>query len=164
MKTLVYILAAAALCAFGSPAHAQDYSLGDLTIDNPWAKPSLKGVPNGAAYMTITNSGEMDDTLLAATAEVSNAVELHTMSMTDGVMRMRQLEGGVPLPAGETVKLEPGGLHVMLIGLKQPLTEGQTLPLTLTFEEAGTLEVELAIEEREAGAGHSHGTDHQHGN
>lgn len=86
------------------------------------------------------------------------------MSMTDGVMRMRQLEGGVPLPAGETVKLEPGGLHVMLIGLKQPLTEGQTLPLTLTFEEAGTLEVELAIEEREAGAGHSHGTDHQHGN
>jgi copper(I)-binding protein len=162
MKTLVHILAAAALCVFGSTADAHDYSVGDLKIEHPWAKPSLKGVPNGVAYMTITNTGEADDTLLAADADFSNAVELHTMSMTDGVMRMRQLEAGVPLPSGETVKLEPGGLHVMLIGLKQPLTEGQTLPLTLTFEEAGTLEVELAIEEREAGAGH--GADHQHGN
>jgi len=162
MKTLVHILAAAALTAFGSPAHAQDFSVGDIKIENPWAKPSLKGVPNGAAYMTITNNGETDDTLLAAAADVSSAVELHTMSMTDGVMRMRQLEGGVPLPAGETVKLEPGGLHVMFIGLKQTLTAGESVPVTLTFEQAGTLEIEVNIEDQ-AGMSDDHGAKDQHG-
>jgi len=162
MKTLVHILAAAALTAFGSPAHAQDFSIGDIKIEIPWAKPSLKGVPNGAAYMTITNRGETDDTLLAAAADVSSAVELHTMSMTDGVMRMRQLEGGVPLPAGETVKLEPGGLHVMFIGLKQTLTAGESVPVTLTFEQAGTLEIEVNIEDQ-AGMSDDHGAKDQHG-
>jgi len=162
MKTLVHILAAAALTAFGSPADAHDYSVGDLKIEHPWAKPSLKGVPNGAGYMTITNRGETDDTLLAAAADVSSAVELHTMSMTDGVMRMRQLEGGVPLPAGETVKLEPGGLHVMFIGLKQTLTAGESVPVTLTFEQAGTLEIEVNIEDQ-AGMSDDHGAKDQHG-
>ncbi len=164
MKMLTHIAAIVALCAFGTTTFAHDYRVGDLQISHPWAKPSLKGVPNSAAYMTITNTGDTDDALVAATADFSGAVELHTMSMTDGVMRMRQLDGGVPLPAGETVKLEPGGLHVMLIGLKRPLTEGESVPLTLTFEGAGTLEVELAIEERQAGQAHEHGDGHQHGN
>jgi len=163
MKTLVHILAAAALTAFGSPAHAQNFSVGDIQIENPWAKPSLKGVPNGAAYMTITNRGETDETLLAAAADVSSAVELHTMSMTDGVMRMRQLQGGVALPAGQTVKLEPGGMHVMFIGLKQTLTAGESVPVTLTFEQAGTLEIEVNIKDQAAGMRGDHDSKHQHG-
>jgi hypothetical protein len=117
--------------------------------------------------MTITNTGQTDDTLVAATTDVSEAVELHTMSMTDGVMRMRQLEGGVPLPAGETVKLEPGGLHVMLIGLNDRLEKGETFAMTLTFENAGQLEVEATVGESRGSEGHEHsdmnGHEHDHG-
>ena len=167
MKTLVYTLALAALTMLGTAASAHDYSFGDLQITHPWAKSSLKGVPNSAAYMTITNTGETDDTLVAATTNVSEAVELHTMSMEDGVMRMRQLEGGVPLPAGETVKLEPGGLHVMLIGLNDRLAKGETFAMTLTFENAGQLEVEAIVRDSRGSEGHEHndmhGHEHDHG-
>ncbi len=167
MKTLVYTLALAAMALLGTAANAHDYTAGDLKITHPWAKSSLKGVPNSAAYMTITNTGETDDTLVAAATDVSEAVELHTMSMEDGVMRMRRLEGGVPLPAGETVKLEPGGLHVMLIGLNDRLEKGETFAMTLTFENAGQLEVEAIVADSRGSEGHEHsdmnGHEHDHG-
>jgi len=167
MKTLVYILALAVLSAFGTAASADDYTAGDLRIANPWAKASLKGVPNSAAYLTITNTGATADTLVAASTGVSNAVELHTMSMEDGVMRMRRLEGGVPLPAGETVKLEPGGKHIMLIGLKDRLEDGETVSMTLTFENAGQLDVQASVQARQNTGDHDHGAmdgaGHEHG-
>lgn len=149
MKTLVHILAACALCAFGAAAQAHDYSFGDLRLTHPWAKASLKGVPNSAAYMTITNNGETDDTLVAASADVSEAVELHTMTMKDGVMRMRRLEDGVPLPAGQTVVLAPGGKHIMLIGLKDQLKAGSSFEMTLTFENAGEQQIDVTVRDRQ---------------
>ncbi len=166
MKTLIHTLAVLAVGMFAAAANAHDYSFGDLRITHPWAKSSLKGVPNSAAYMTITNTGETDDTLVAAATDVSEAVELHTMTMEDGVMRMRRLENGVPAPAGETVGLEPGGKHIMLIGLKNRLEAEETFAMTLTFERAGEHRIEVVVRDRkpDAGESHNHGAHHQHGN
>jgi len=149
MKIILRIIAPLALCAFAATAHAHGYSVGDLQITHPWAKASLKGVPNSAGYMTITNNGDTDDTLIAASADVSAAVELHTMTMKDGVMRMRQLEGGVPLPAGETVVLAPGGKHIMLIGLKDRLEAGGSFDMTLNFENAGEQVIDVMIRDKQ---------------
>jgi len=130
-------------------AHAHDYEIGDLRIVHPWAKASLKGAPNSAAYMAITNTGETSDRLIAASAPVSKAAELHAMSMTNGVMRMRRLEGGVPLPAGETIALKPGGKHIMLIGLKDQLEPGSSFSVTLNFENAGEHRIEVMVNDSE---------------
>lgn len=148
MKTLVHILAVLALSAIASAANANDYTLGELRITQPWAKASLKGVPNSAAYLTITNAGDTDDTLVAASTGVSRAVEIHTMTMKDGVMRMRRLEGGVTLPAGQTIALKPGGKHIMLIGLKDRLEAGASFELTLTFEKAGEKRIDVMVGEQ----------------
>jgi len=148
MRRFIGLLAGLVLAfACAAAVHAHDYTVGDLQIMHPWAKPSLKGAPNGAAYMAISNTGESGDVLLSVSSGVAEAVELHTMEMTDGVMRMRPIEGGIKVPAGETVALEPGGLHVMLIGLKRALKDGDTMELELTFAQAGDITVEAAIEQ-----------------
>lgn len=137
MKPLGGLLAALVLGATAAaPLHAHEYKIGELQIIHPWAKPSLKGVPNGAAYMAISNSGDEEDVLVSVSSSVAENVELHTMEMTGGVMRMRPIEGGITLPAHDTVLLEPGGKHIMLIGLKEPLAPGSRFDLTLTFEKA----------------------------
>lgn len=126
-------------------AQAHDYEVGELTITHPWSRATAASAANGVAYMAITNNGSSDDVLIAAEAPVSSRTELHTHEMTDGVMRMRPVEGGITIPAGETIYLEPSGLHVMLMGLDDRLVEGELFPLTLTFQNAGTIEVEAAI-------------------
>lgn len=103
------------------------------------------GGGTGAAFFTITNNGEADDRLVAATSDVADAVEIHEMAMKDGTMTMSPLMEGLPIPAGETVVLEPGGYHIMFIGLTRDLTAGETLQLTLTFEAAGEIELTVPI-------------------
>ena len=109
------------------------------------------GTPNlSGAFLTIENAGA-DDRLVSASAEVSKVVELHSMSMEGDVMRMRQLDS-IALPAGKAVALKPGALHIMLIGLKAPLKEGDKFPLKLKFEKAGEVTVQVNVEA--AGASH----------
>ena len=139
-----------------APALAHDYVIGDLTIDHPWARPTVTARQPGAAYFTIRNDGDTDARLIEARpigfAEVA---ELHTHINDDGVMRMRALADGIVIPAGETVSLEPGGLHVMLFGLEAPLTEGSPQSLTLVFEGLGEIDVILAVHHNtEAGQAH----------
>lgn len=136
-------------------AIAHDYKVGAISIDHPWARASMGMAKAGAAYMVLTNNGSAPDRLLSASAEVADAVELHTHLMEDGVMRMRQVQA-IEVAPGEPSVLEPGGLHVMLIGLKQPLAAGETFPMTLTFEQAGEVTVEVAVEAMGSGQGHSH--------
>lgn len=126
-------------------AQAHDYTLGAIRIGHPWARATAPAAPAAGAYMTLSNAGAADR-LLAVSAAVADSVELHTMSMDGNVMRMRKLEQGIELPAGQTVELKPGGLHVMFIGLKKPLKEGERFPLALRFEKAGTLTVEVKVE------------------
>ncbi len=125
-------------------AMAHDFKLKDLTIDHPWARATAGQAPNGAAYMTFTNDGKTADYLVGAASDVAKRVELHQHLMNDGVMQMRQVKE-VQVAPGDPTVMEPGGLHVMLIGLKAPLKEGAHFPLTLTFKEAGEITVTVAV-------------------
>ena len=110
----------------------------------PWARASAGMAANGAAYMTITDDGAQPDRLVAASSPVCATAQLHTHMMKDGVMEMRPI-AGIDVNPGTAVRLQPGGLHVMLMQLKKPLKQGQTFPLTLTFEKAGAVTVEVAV-------------------
>lgn len=141
-RLLAFLLLA--VMAIGAPALAHEYKLGDLVIDHPWARASAGDAKNGAAYLSIANDGSASDRLIGAASRAGHA-ELHNHVSEDGVMKMRAVDG-VDLAPGEKVALEPGGLHVMLMGLAEPLVEGESFPLTLTFEKAGSIDVEVKVE------------------
>lgn len=144
MRFFTYIITAAFLLA-AAPALAEDTKAGDITIEEAWTRATPPGAEVGGAYLTLSNEGESDDRLLSATTPIAGQVEIHSMNMTDGVMRMRRLPDGVAIPAGETVKLAPGGMHIMLMGLKEPITQDKQVPLTLHFEKGGKIELELVV-------------------
>jgi len=152
------VLALAAALSFAPAAWAHDYKLGDLTIDHPWARASVAA--NGAAYMMISTSGNTPDQLVEATSPVAGKVELHTHIVEGDVMRMRPVKA-IEVNIGEPTVLKPGGLHVMLIGLKAPLKEGEKFPLTLTFDKAGTVTVDVTVQATGAGLP-EHMGEHQH--
>jgi periplasmic copper chaperone A len=116
---------------------------GQIEINAPWARATPGHVESGAVYSTIVSP--TTDRLTAASSPVAKKVELHTMSMEGGVMRMRPL-AAIDIPAGQTVTLSPGGTHIMLLGLTQQLRQGQSFPLTLSFDNAGPRQVTVAIE------------------
>lgn len=117
-----------------------------MHVVDPWARAAVGGMPTSAAYALLLNLTGTDDTLIAASSEAAEAVELHEMLMGEGdVMRMSPVEGGIPVPAGGTAVLKPGGLHIMLIGLTQALDDGGTLDLTLTFENAGEVVISAPV-------------------
>lgn len=143
------LLAAALICLLSLPALAQsggkaDIVKGDIKVGQPWARATPGGAKVAAGYLTITNTGKAADRLVGGTALVSGVLELHDMTMVDGVMRMRRLDG-IEIKPGATVTLRPGGLHVMFMELKQPLKQGEKVKGTLVFERAGTVEVEYAV-------------------
>ncbi len=124
--------------------------LGTIQIEAPWARESPPAAMNGAAYMTLINTGHEADRLLSVTGDVAATIELHTHLIENNVMKMRKVDA-IEVAPGEPTKLKPGGLHVMLIGLKQPLAAGQTFPLTLKFEKAGETSVQVTVRDKDAG-------------
>ena len=144
-KSIDCAFAAALIVVGAAPAIAADYDAGSIHISQPWARATPKGASSGAAYMTITNNGNTPDKVSCASSEASARCEIHTMTMDNGVMKMRPVEGGLEVAPGVTVTLKPSGLHVMLVDLKHPLEPGKTAEVTLQFEKAGTLKVELPI-------------------
>jgi hypothetical protein len=135
-------------------AQAHSFELGNLKIGHPYARTTVPGQTAGGGFLSIENKGGSDDRLLSARAAVSQAVELHTMSMEGNVMKMRPVDA-IAVPAGKTVKLEPGGLHIMFVGLKAPLAEGDSFPMTLRFEKAGEVTVTVKVEPpKSGGSGH----------
>lgn len=118
--------------------------LGDIRIIEPWARATAGTATAGAAYMTLNNTGATADRLTEASSPVAARTEIHTHIIEGDIMRMRAIEG-VDLPPRETVEFQPGGLHVMLIGLKAALQEGESFPLTLNFAEAGAATVEVKV-------------------
>jgi copper(I)-binding protein len=142
------------------PSYAHEYKLGDLRIGHPWARATPGHSPNGAAYLTLSTEGAQADRLTSVATPVAAKAELHTHLMEGNVMKMRPVEA-IEVAPGAPIVLQPGGLHVMLIGLKAPLKEGERFPLTLTFERAGTIEVEVVVEKLGA-MGPDH-TNHQTG-
>lgn len=117
---------------------------GELRVENAWARATPGSLKSGAAYLTIANGGSQPDRLLAAASPVAGHAALHTHAMDGGVARMRPL-ASLPLAPGERVTLAPGGRHIMLMQLSAPLKQGETFPLTLTFERAGAVDLEVPV-------------------
>ena len=127
-------------------AASRSYTLGQIEIGSPWARASsLPGRQDAAGFFTVTNKGTAYDRLIAASSAASERVEIHAIKVEGPILRMRQRENGLALPPGVTLTLKPRGYHLLLIGLRTPLQVGALLPVSLTFEEAGTLNVELVI-------------------
>lgn len=136
------ILATVAACALALPAFA-----GDIMINDPYARSSGPSAKTGAAFFGIMNKTDQDDRLIAATSDVAKRVELHThIETADGVMQMREVEDGFPIEAGGMHMLQRGGDHVMFMGLIRPMVQGETVSVTLTFEKAGDVVVEIPID------------------
>ena len=128
-----------------SPAWAEPVTVGELTIERPQLRETPAGAPVAGGYLLVTNAGEADDRLLGVTTDRSPRTEVHEMRMDGEVMRMREVEGGLVIPAGQSVSLQPGGYHLMLMG-PEPLTAGETHDVTLVFERAGDVVVPFAVE------------------
>lgn len=160
MKRILFLAAAMAVAL---PAVAQAHD--GIHIRDAFARASTAMSVSGAAFMVIENHAAQDDRLVAASSNAAERVELHTHLETDGVMRMVEVEEGFVIPAGGSHALARGGDHVMFLGLTGPFEHGETVALTLIFENAGALEVDVPIDlERGAdhGGGHSHSHDHGH--
>jgi hypothetical protein len=130
----------------GAPARAEDVKAGDLVISQPWGRATPGGAKIGGAYMTIENKGASPDRLIGGSADIAEKVQLHEMTTVNGVMKMRPLEEGVTIEPGKTIKLAPGGIHLMLFDLKGTLKQGDKVPVTLQFEKAGKANVTLDVQ------------------
>jgi copper(I)-binding protein len=142
--------------AFGGSAAAHDYSAGPIKIDHPWSRATPKGASVAGGYMKITNTGTTPDRLIGGSVEAARRFEIHEMSMEGGVMKMREMPKGVEIAPGATVELKPGGYHVMMMNLSKQFMQGDKVKGTLTFEKAGKIDVEFAVE-AVGGAPQGHG-------
>jgi periplasmic copper chaperone A len=138
------------ILSIAASASARDFTIKGLHITHPFARPTVAGTAAGAIYLTIENSGKETDWLVKASSPIVQTVELHSMTIDGGIMRMREV-AGIEIPPGKKVTMTPGGhepsgFHLMLNKLTKPLKEGDEFPLTLTFRKAGTVEVSVAVE------------------
>ena len=161
---LIRILAAALLgsmvtLSFAAAAQAQT---GDVSVSQAWSRATPGGSRTGAAYLQIQAPAGGGDKLVAAKSEIAGRIELHNHIHENGVKKMRRVDA-IEVPAGELVALKPGGLHLMLFDLKQPLKAGEKLPLTLVFEKAGEVNVTATVEPigAKGASGHDSGA-HKH--
>ncbi len=138
------LFAAAILTTSSWSAMAHEYQLGTLHIDHPYARATVTAQSVGGGYMTIENKGPADR-LLAVSTDISSSVGLHSMTMEGDVMHMTPVKA-IDIPSGATVVLSPGGLHIMFMGLKAPLKAGDSFPMTLKFEKAGEIKVDVKVE------------------
>lgn len=137
-------------------------TIGALVVDAAWARATPEGAKVGAGYLTIRNTGSALDTLVSVETPAAKRAEIHEMTMTDGVMRMRRLDGGVEIPAGGSVALKPGGTHLMLLDLTGPLVEGQTLTVKLGFKSGASGEVPMRVKAIGAAGGGAEDHEHHH--
>ncbi|MBR0719795.1 copper chaperone PCu(A)C [Bradyrhizobium liaoningense] len=138
--------AAALSCLVSQPAHAGDASLGDLVITRAWSRATPGGAKVAGGYLTIENKGKTPERLKAAATALAAKTEIHEMAVTDGVMTMRPIEGGIVIAPGGSVQLMPGSGHLMLVGLNAALRQGDQVPVTLSFERAGDVKVTLDVQ------------------
>ncbi|HEY3639782.1 MAG TPA: copper chaperone PCu(A)C [Xanthobacteraceae bacterium] len=159
MKCISFVFAILMmLCA--TQAFAQSFKTGTIEVDQPWVRATPKGADSTAGYFRIVNSGTAADRLTGGSSSLASSVQFHEMTMTNGVMKMRPLPNGLEIKPGETIELKPNSFHAMFVGLKQPVKQGDHIKGTLTFEKAGDLEVEFAVESIGARQPASTGTGH----
>ena len=153
MKNFLNLISRLLIICLGSllalSAQAQGFAVGELVVRHPYAAPTLAGVQNGAVYLkSIKNAGKQADQLLSAKTQVAEKVEIHEMTMDGNIMKMRPLSS-IEIPAGAEVSIakgNPNGYHLMLLGLKQPLKDGDRFHVWLTFKQAGEVKVEVSVQ------------------
>ena len=149
MKTFTRAVTLAAALIAANVASAGDkpseIRVGDLIIDRPWTREAPPSAPAMGGYLTIRNEGEVADTLMGGSTSFASLVEVHEMAVTDGIMTMRALDDGLEIAPGETVTLEPGGLHLMFMRLDNPPKRGETVAVTLNFANAGEVTLDMAV-------------------
>lgn len=143
------------LFAMSQSLLADEFKTGDIEVFHPWSRATPDGAKVAAGYLVIRNAGSQPDRLVSATGEIAGGTEIHEMAVDDkGVMTMRPLADGLEIPADGEAELKPGGYHIMFLGLKHGVKEGDAFKGTLTFEKAGTVEVEYAVEAMGGKSGH----------
>ena len=160
MRAIIAAAMAALIGLAATAVAAEDIRAGDIEIATPWSRATASTMPNGASYMVLSNHGSQADRLVAAATPVAEQAQLHFVLVDEGVMRMRPV-AAIEVAPGEPSVLQPGGLHIMLLGLKAPLKRGSTFPLILTFERAGAVEVQVTVQS--AGATTAPAAAHGHG-
>ena len=146
MPNPIRILAlVAALLLPAGAASAHSVKAGALELTDLWTRATPPNAPTAGGYLTISNTGSEPDRLIAVASPQAANGDLHEMSVKDGVMTMRPVEGGLEIPAGQSVTLAPGGFHIMFISPKEPFVEGGKVPVVLTFEKAGKVETFLHV-------------------
>ncbi len=131
----------------GSPdaASSRSYTLGEIEVGSPWVRASVGKAGTGGGFFTLTNKGKTPNRLVCATSPAAESVEIHAIKVVGPGLRMRQREGGLAIPPNTTLTLKPRGYHLLLIGLKTPLEEGARVAVTLTFEHAGSLDIDCTV-------------------
>lgn len=151
-----------ATLALGASAFAHEHKAGDIHIDSSYARPTVATQTAGAVYVSIENRGKSPDQLVSVASPISKSAEIHTMSMQGNVMKMREVPN-IDIKPAEKIVMTPGhGYHIMLIGLKQPLKIGESLPLTLRFKNAGSIETKVPVEDRRSENAATHNSSHRH--
>jgi periplasmic copper chaperone A len=143
-RRFAYTIVLASL--FAAPACAEEIKAGDLVITQAWSRATPGGAKIAGGYLTIENKGTAADRLVGVSGDVAGKIEVHEMAMNNGVMTMRPLDKGLAIEPGQTVKLAPGGYHLMMFDLKEPLKQGDKVPVTLEFEKAGKVTVSLDVQ------------------
>jgi periplasmic copper chaperone A len=163
MNSLPHTFACAAVLAtlLATPARAGEAKVGDLVVTQAWSRATPGGAKVAGGYLTIENKGATADRLLGGAGEIAGKIEVHEMAVNNGLMTMRPLNKGLTIEPGQTVKLAPGGYHLMMFDLKGPLKQGDKVPVTLEFEKAG--KVTLSLDVQGVGAPAPAGADHPGG-
>lgn len=133
----------------------------EISVMEPWSRPSPMMAGNGAVYMMLMNKGGQADTLVSVTSDVAETIELHETKMENDVMKMAPIQGGIEVPASGSAELKPGGMHVMLINLNEELTPGNKIELTLNFESSDPIKIEAEIRDMDAGMGDMDNMEHE---
>jgi copper(I)-binding protein len=144
LRTFTY--AAFVVALFAAPARAEEVKAGDLVISQAWSRATPNGAKIAGGYLTIQNKGAAPDRLIGGSGDIAAKVEVHEMTMNNGVMTMRPLDKGLTIEPGKTVKLAPGGYHLMMFDLKSQLKQGDKVPVTLEFEKAGKVTLSLDVQ------------------
>src|ERR1700682_5571140 len=162
-KSIARGVASAAMLSYflAVPVCAEEVKAGDLVITQAWSRATPGGAKIGGGYLTIENKGSAPDRLIGGSADVADKVQVHQMAMNNGVMTMRPLDNGLSIEPGKTVRLAPGGYHLMMLDLKSPLKQGDKVPVTLEFEKAG--KVKLSLDVQSVGAQGPAGADNSDG-
>jgi len=149
-------LVLAALLLAAVPALAHGFKLGPLNIGHPWSRATPPGAKVGGGYLSIENTGAMADRLVSVSAPFAGRTEIHEMAVKDGIMTMRPLAAGIEIAPGAKLEFKPGGYHIMFMELKEPLKQGERRKGTLTFEKAGSVDVEFKVDSIAAKGGEGH--------